>query len=515
MRLSRHNLMQLLRRTGVITAWIGLIIFIVISGIYASTGYVGFDEAVNLQMPVNLVQHGKYGTTYQGGKIFDPVITTGPTVLLPIALSFAVFGVGILQARLVIFLFWLIFILLFSLITYRFGGWLSMLLAVIWSAFLPFILDFGLKVMGEIPGMAFLLIGLWALSKNKPFLGAMLLGSSVLTKTNYLFVLGPLALFYGLRWLLIPGPSRKETVKSGLTAVTGFVLPILAWEAVRLVVLGWTGYWRNWNDYLSLLGFLPGTLHILAPSSLKLRLQTIGFPYGVLYKYALGGGVLFLGAVMAWGFYSHRSGISQVNAEQETRFYWLLNASGMFFLALWLFSKGTNVWRHLLPGYLLWGLLVCVTLVRGLQGAAKKRTFDSWNGIKRIGLALLLIFLVFYPVKLRFHQLEVELTQSYTCQMNLAQQIRQMSEQKAVFGYWGWYQSPELSFLSQVNFYDVAQPATRDTFTELATQGYQRYVLVSWVQEAMAKETFGIEGQVLGKMIKNMCGEKIYQYAGK
>ena len=51
MRLSRHNLMQLLRRTGVITAWIALIICIVIGGVYAFKGYVGFDEGFNLQMP--------------------------------------------------------------------------------------------------------------------------------------------------------------------------------------------------------------------------------------------------------------------------------------------------------------------------------------------------------------------------------------------------------------------------------------------------------------------------------
>lgn len=515
MRLSRHNLVQLLRRSGLIIAWVALFVYIVIGGVYAFKGYVGFDEGFNLQMPVNLALHGKYGTTYQGGQLFDPVITTGPTVLLPIALSFDVFGVGILQARLVVFLYWLIFIVLFSVITYRLGGWLSMLLAVIWFAFLPFILDFGLKVMGEIPGMVFLLIGLWALSKNKPFLGAMLLGCSVLTRTNNLFVLGTLVLFYGIRRFLTSEPSRKETIKPALAAITGFALPLTAWEAVRLLALGWPGYRHNWKEFLQLSGLLPGTRQILTVSSFASRLQTIGIPYGVSAQIALGAGVLFLAAMMVWGLFTYRSCVLPDNAEQEIRLYWLLNASGFVFLLWWFLGNRTNLWRHLLSGYLLWGLLVCVTLVRWLKGVANQRWFNGWRGLARIGSAFLLIFLVFYPVKLRFHQLEVELTQTYTCQMTWAQQIRAMSEQKAVFGYWGWFQSPELSFLSQVNFYDVAQPATRETFTELATQGYQRYVLVSWVQEAMAKETFEIEGQLLGKMIKNMCGEKIYQYAGK
>lgn len=511
----RHNVALLLKNAGAIAAWIALIGYLVIGGIYAFTGYVGFDEAFNLQMPANLAQHGKYSTTYQGGQAFDPVITTGPTVLLPITLSFAVFGVGIVQARLVIFLFWLTFVLLFSATAYRLGGWLSMLLALIWSQFLPFILDFGLKVMGEIPAMAFLLLGLWALSKNKAFWGAMLLSFSVLAKINYLFVLGPVALFYGLRWLLNSGPVRKKVVKSGFAVLFGFGLPIFSWEAVRLFMLGWEGFQHNWKEFFSLLGILPGTRHFFATSSFTSRLQTIGIPYGVSDKIALGGGVLFLVAVMLWELFSYRSGVLQVNAKPEIRFYWLLNASGLVFLVWWLVSNSSDIWRSLLPGYLLWGLLACITLVRWFKGAANQHWLVEWSWVKQIGLALLLIFLVFYPVKLRFHQLEVELTQTYTCQMSLAQQIREMSEQKAVFGYWGWYQSPELSFLSQKSFYDIAQPATRATLADLVSQGYQPYVLVAWVQETMAKETLAVEGQLLGKKIKNMCGEKIYQYAGK
>ena len=60
-----------------------------------------YDEGIFLQAPMNLIKYGKYAIlTQQGFKEFDFYLTTGPTVLLPIALSFKIFGIGLLQARL-------------------------------------------------------------------------------------------------------------------------------------------------------------------------------------------------------------------------------------------------------------------------------------------------------------------------------------------------------------------------------------------------------------------------------
>jgi hypothetical protein len=503
------------RSAGGIAAWSALLVLMATGAVYAFTGYVGFDEAFNLQMPANLVRHGEYATTYQGGQPFDPVITTGPTVLLPIALSFEIFGIGIVPARLIVVLFWLVFVVLLSATAYRLGGWLSMLLVLIWSTFLPFSLDVGLKVMGEIPAMAFLLLGLWVLSQGKDFKGAMLLSGAIVTKNSFLFLLGPLALFYGLRWLLIPGLPRKAMVRSGLSAISGFGLPILAWEAVRGLSLGWVGYRHNWKEFLRLAGVLPGGRDLFPASSFTSRLQTLGIPYGVSDQIILWGVVVLLAAVMLWGLWTSRSGVLMADTRQETRLQWLLNVTGLVFLAWWLFGNRSNWWRHMLPGYILLGLLVSITLVRWLQGMARPGWFTEWRGILPVGLTLGLLFLVFYPVRLRWHSLEFEMKQTYTCQVNLAHQMRTMAEQKAVFGYWGWFQAPELSFLSQLSFYDIAQPNTRHKLTRLASQGYQPYVIVSWVQEDQAKDSLKDEGPFLGEKIQNMCGVKLYQFLVK
>src|SRR5262245_671961 len=44
-----------------------------------------FDEAYNLQMPLNLYLSGQYQTWYEDPRPFAHQITTGPTVLLPVA----------------------------------------------------------------------------------------------------------------------------------------------------------------------------------------------------------------------------------------------------------------------------------------------------------------------------------------------------------------------------------------------------------------------------------------------
>ena len=70
---------------------------------------VGFDEAYVVQAPWNLVAGNGYSTFdwYQGTtpRVFDTLLSTGPVVLLPISIVFAIFGVGIEQVRWTMLLF--------------------------------------------------------------------------------------------------------------------------------------------------------------------------------------------------------------------------------------------------------------------------------------------------------------------------------------------------------------------------------------------------------------------------
>jgi hypothetical protein len=61
-----------------------------------------FDEGSYLHVPQTLVRFGVYADrSSEGFRYFGPTVALGPTVMLPIAGAYAVFGIGLLQARLV------------------------------------------------------------------------------------------------------------------------------------------------------------------------------------------------------------------------------------------------------------------------------------------------------------------------------------------------------------------------------------------------------------------------------
>src|SRR3982074_1376355 len=66
-----------------------------------------YDEGINLQAARNLAQSGQYGLVYEdhAPRPFDLQLTTGPTVIGPVAAVFGMFGVGLRQGRVVMLVY--------------------------------------------------------------------------------------------------------------------------------------------------------------------------------------------------------------------------------------------------------------------------------------------------------------------------------------------------------------------------------------------------------------------------
>jgi 4-amino-4-deoxy-L-arabinose transferase-like glycosyltransferase len=124
-----------------------------------------FDEGSHLHVPKTLVQHGVYADiSSEGYRYYGPTIGVGPTVMLPIALAFKLVGVGLLQGRLVIALYLLTALAAFYALGRRLHGSLVGLLALtLLLASRTFsyegLVEYGRQVVGEVPGVAFLLLG--------------------------------------------------------------------------------------------------------------------------------------------------------------------------------------------------------------------------------------------------------------------------------------------------------------------------------------------------------------------
>jgi hypothetical protein len=160
-----------------------------------------FDEGIHLHVPEAIVRFGAYADfSSEGLRHFGPTLAVGPTVMLPIAGVFAAFGVGLLQARLVMAAYLIAFVAAVYLLGKRLGGRVTGLVAgaLLLSATGPSTIEYGREVLGEVPGGFFLAAGLatWFSAWARPSLGRLVaagvwLGLATATKHVYLLALGP------------------------------------------------------------------------------------------------------------------------------------------------------------------------------------------------------------------------------------------------------------------------------------------------------------------------------------
>jgi 4-amino-4-deoxy-L-arabinose transferase-like glycosyltransferase len=202
---------------------------------------VWFDEGYKLNAARTLAERGVYGTyTVDGHQPFDPGISSGPADVVPLAASFALFGTGVAQARLVFVAYSLIMALaLYELGSLIFGRQAGLLAALLVIAAPPLagtgMLAIGRQALGEAPALALILSGvlLWARSWERPgaagtaFGAGLLLGLGLLSKTQIGIALLPamLLITVGRCWRR-PGQLLRELLPAMvmLGVVAGWAL---------------------------------------------------------------------------------------------------------------------------------------------------------------------------------------------------------------------------------------------------------------------------------------------------
>jgi Dolichyl-phosphate-mannose-protein mannosyltransferase len=198
------------------------------------------DEGAALSVAKTLAEDGVYAAKNSDGyQTFGPVQSVGPTVLLPIALSFRLFGVGLLQGRVVASLYLLITGVLFYLLGREFFGRRAALIAIIllYGSPAAAFLKQGRQALGEVPALGFLLAAwlVWMRTdetsrRGRSLLVGLLLGLAMVTKTQYIAM--------GLVALAIMMALDLVYYRQG--------------NAGRLVIVGWialacVAVWQGWQ----------------------------------------------------------------------------------------------------------------------------------------------------------------------------------------------------------------------------------------------------------------------------
>ncbi len=189
------------------------------------------DEGIITQVAINEARFGPHAVlqTAPGEVVSAGYVSTGYPATFPIAASFKIFGVGITQARAVM----AVFILLFVIAAYWLAKKEMSVYAALVSIFL--IASFaplygnGKNVLGEIPGLFYLVCFLLALHWIERFpnwvnylVGGVFLGLAVATKPIFLLLLpavGLVLLFSKHLWRL-----RELSA-----ALLGFLVPMVLW----------------------------------------------------------------------------------------------------------------------------------------------------------------------------------------------------------------------------------------------------------------------------------------------
>lgn len=209
------------------------------------------DEGAALNVAKTLATEGVYAMRNSDGyQTFGPIQSVGPTVLLPVAASLKLFGMGLLQARLVSAAYLCLLLAVATLLAWRLFG----LRAAIVTTFLLLavqdvrLLFFGRQVLGEAPALMFFLAGvcLFTLRARGRLLVAvaagLLIGAAMVTKSTYIVIgVVTLAVVGGLDWLYYRQHNRRGLVVAMLVATAC----VLAWMGTQYAYFGPDTFWDN------------------------------------------------------------------------------------------------------------------------------------------------------------------------------------------------------------------------------------------------------------------------------
>lgn len=460
------------RRTGwrATACWLVLAVAVLVGGLFGLNEVrnvaVSFDGGMTAQTAMSLVDEGRYATRYRELTDFDHRVTTGPTVVLPVALCYGVLGAGNTVYQIPSLLY---FIALFGLTAgaaCRYAGPAAGLITVLLLLQTPRLLDLGLRLYGEVPAVVFLLGGVLLLDRVWrgasgvwPWLAGLCLGLSILTKL--MMVIPVAGVLCVLLWARINGDGLSWRRVGAV--VGGCAAPHLVFESIKLVVLSPPVFVTWWEQLIrrsiahGTSYQMPNTIHGISKpyKHLHLLAQKLHEPWWVVTLFVAVPLVLLLIMAIVESRETKRSVLVSVVT---------LEAAAVFQLGWWLILSPTrNSWlRRALGGVLIQELVAAVVLVWGavwLWNRARRRISSAWwSPIVVGGLTVTLAwglaaFFRYSPAGLRP---ESRPTEERVVTEAFAARVRALSGDAVLYAV-GWYEAPVISALTGRRIRDFEQ----------------------------------------------------------
>jgi 4-amino-4-deoxy-L-arabinose transferase-like glycosyltransferase len=225
--------MALKSKIALVFVCLGLAIFFSLYKLTESPP-VWYDEGIFTQISVNSAVFSNDNIQVAPGSFVSRAFVNGGyTFLQPITWAYQIFGVGVLQSRIVMALFILALVLLMFFASYRMFGLNSAILATFLCVTFPVLYGNGKNVLGEVPGLVFLFIFLASVFEieKRNFTGVWLyilagLSGGLCLSTKPIFFLLAIATFVGV---LIHRKSIRWNIKGLSLGLVSFIIPFSIW----------------------------------------------------------------------------------------------------------------------------------------------------------------------------------------------------------------------------------------------------------------------------------------------
>lgn len=348
---------------------VGVHCFSLVHGIVSSR--LWGDEAYNLTVAVNLAAGHGYASdgllTSGRFDLFDPRVSTGPTVLVPVAGAILLGLDPVTAGRLMMSLIYVGAVAGIGVLGWKIGrsGGLVIALAI------PLAFDATnpdspmqspIDVIGEWPAAGLLAWALVVLAR-RPWLAGLLLGLAVQAK-----LVAVLSLPVILAMVLVTSAPLRARIRVGLIVGILALLPTLVFELVKLGQLGFSGYVRWFAGFLEFLTLKKIPFLPLDKARTLLDSWFIPSTWAVLAVLLVGIAVTVL-ALQQMGL---RFAFQSVRSGSE---YWLVAVCillALVWAAWWFQSRADLIWiRHLFPGF--------VPAAAGFLAGA----WRAWDGLTR------------------------------------------------------------------------------------------------------------------------------------
>ena len=358
------------------------------------TGSIRYDDAFIAAVARNVALGRGYGTSYHDFQLFDPEISTGPTLILPAAALIWLFGNALWVPGLSVALaIWVSFAVLIARWRRARGDSdAAVAAAVVVAGMLVFgSREFGL--LGELPAVLLAAAGLVGLTdpaarQRAHLIDGVWLGLAMHAKLITLFALPGVVLLP----MLAPERDRRRMWRTALWCVAGWTLTVAAWKAYQLAALN--GDLRSWLVLQGRsLAFVLGEQSLSGIGQLRVADSMLGLAranvsHGIREAVAAVGGVLplltwVLGAAIVAAIAWWRRALSPA----ASQFVLLLATAAASHGLWWLVISPTAWYRHLLPG-LMYGVFLVAALAGPALRASRRATLV---GVGCWGLSLLLM----------------------------------------------------------------------------------------------------------------------------